>query len=61
VELYLRLLAGETSLEEPLAVDRIVAITFTTRRRGDEVPGARGVEERLARTGTGFGGSGDVN
>jgi ATP-dependent helicase/nuclease subunit A len=31
VELYLRLLAGETSLERPLGVDEIVAITFTEK------------------------------
>lgn len=31
VELYLRLLAGETSLPRPLAVEEIVAITFTDK------------------------------
>ncbi|HKZ17696.1 MAG TPA: UvrD-helicase domain-containing protein [Geobacteraceae bacterium] len=31
VELYLRLLSGETALEQPLAVDEIVAITFTEK------------------------------
>jgi len=31
VELYLRLLAGETSLPQPLAVEEIVAITFTDK------------------------------
>lgn len=31
VELYLRVLAGETSLNRPVAVDEIVAITFTEK------------------------------
>lgn len=35
VELYLRLLAGETSLGSPLGVDEIVAITFTEKAAGE--------------------------
>lgn len=35
VELYLRLLAGETALGTPLAVDEIVAITFTEKAAGE--------------------------
>lgn len=35
VELYLRLLAGETALGSPLAVDEIVAITFTEKAAGE--------------------------
>lgn len=35
VELYLRLLAGETELGDSLAVDEIVAITFTEKAAGE--------------------------
>ncbi|GFE56491.1 exodeoxyribonuclease V subunit beta [Geobacter sp. AOG1] len=52
VELYLRLLAGETSLGEPLAVDRIVAITFTDKAAAEMKDRVRrGVGERLKLTG----------
>lgn len=52
VELYLRLLAGETSLGEPLAVDRIVAITFTDKAAAEMRERVReGVGERLKLTG----------
>lgn len=52
VELYLRLLAGKTSLGEPLAVDRIVAITFTDKAAAEMRERVReGVGKRLKLTG----------
>jgi ATP-dependent helicase/nuclease subunit A len=47
VELYLRLLAGETSLERPLGVDEIVAITFTEKAAAEMKERVRdGIGER---------------
>ncbi|HEX9078660.1 MAG TPA: UvrD-helicase domain-containing protein [Desulfuromonadaceae bacterium] len=49
VELYLRLLAGETSLERALEVEEIVAITFTDKAATEMRERVRkGVLERLA-------------
>ena len=49
VELYLRLLAGETSLGRPLDVEEIVAITFTDKAAQEMKERVRaGVLERLA-------------
>ena len=50
VELYLRLLAGETSFPRRLAVEEIVAITFTDKAALEMKERVRsGMAERLAR------------
>jgi ATP-dependent helicase/nuclease subunit A len=50
VELYLRLLSGETALERPLEVDEIVAITFTEKAAAEMKERVRdGVRKKVER------------
>ncbi len=51
VELYLRLLAGETAMNRPLAVDEIVAITFTEKAAAEMKERVREGAKKRARQG----------